>query len=393
MAFLRNSAVNRINFHYGIHALAQGAGGIFFLVFLLHAGLPVPQSLLTVTAILVGRFVVRLAVLPFAKRWGLKPMVIFGSTVVALQYPVLAEVHGIGPALVLLCIISSVGDAFYWPAYHAYFAALGDNEHRGHQISAREALASVIGIVAPLLGSWALVTLGPRTAFAAVGAVQALSVLPLFGAPAVAIKQSAPGALRAARLGIILFVADGWLAATFFFVWNIALFLSLGKSFSAYGGAMALSALVGAICGMLLGRHIDAGHGVRAVVIAYTVAAAVILLRAASFGSPWLAVFANALGAVVVCLIVPAEMTAVYNLAKLSPCPLRFHIATDAGWDAGCAAMCLVAAALAAAGFSLSIAILLGLPGIFATALLLRRYYAQNVVDIEPIAIPEVPIA
>ena len=98
-------------------------------------------------------------------------------------------------------------------------------------------------------------------------------------------------------------------------------FVSLGESFSAYGGAMALAALVGAACGLLLGRHIDAGHGRRAVVIAYAVATAVVLLRAASFGSPWLAVAANALGALVLSLMLPTAATATYNLAKASPCP------------------------------------------------------------------------
>ena len=45
MAFLRNDAVNRVNLHYGIQALAQGAGGIFFLVFLLRAGVSIPVAL------------------------------------------------------------------------------------------------------------------------------------------------------------------------------------------------------------------------------------------------------------------------------------------------------------------------------------------------------------
>ena len=74
---------------------------------------------------------------------------------------------------------SAVGDVFYWPSYHAYFAALGDDEHRGHQIGAREALSAVVGIVAPLLGAWAIVAAGPLLAFTAVGLVQALAVVPL----------------------------------------------------------------------------------------------------------------------------------------------------------------------------------------------------------------------
>jgi MFS transporter, DHA1 family, inner membrane transport protein len=36
-----------------------------------------------------------------------------------------------------------------------------------------------------------------------------------------------------------MFAADGWIAAGFYFVWQIALFLALGESFTVYGGAMA----------------------------------------------------------------------------------------------------------------------------------------------------------
>ena len=81
----------------------------------------------------------------------------------------------------------------------------------------------------------------------------------------------------------------------YFFVWPIALFVSLHESIPAYGGAMALAGLVGAACGLVLGRYIDTGHGRRVVVIAYGVATLVVILRAASVGSPWLAVTANAI--------------------------------------------------------------------------------------------------
>jgi MFS transporter, DHA1 family, inner membrane transport protein len=378
MAFLSNDAVNRVNVHYGVQALAQAGGGVFFLVFLLRAGVSIPAALTAQAAILVGRFALRPAILPLAKRWGLKPMVITGTLIVALQYPLLAQVHGIGTGLLALCVIASIGEVFYWPSYNAYFAAIGDAEHRGHQISAREALVSAAGIVAPLLGAWALVTLGPGPMFAAVGMVQALAAVPLIGAPNVAIKRAAPGAFRAARLGVVLSAIDGWFDAWFILVWQIALFVSLRENFSAYGGAMALAALVGAVCGLLLGRHIDAGHGRRAVLIAYTVATVVVLARAASFGSPWLAVAANALGPFVLSLMLPTAATATYNLAKASPCPMRFHIVTEAGWDVGCFTACLVGAALAASGVALSIAILLALPALALATLLLRRYYASE---------------
>jgi hypothetical protein len=191
----------------------------------------------------------------------------------------------------------------------------------------------------------------------------------------VAVKASAPGGFRAGRVGALLYATDAWFDAWFILAWQIALYLSLGESLSAYGGAMALAALVGAAFGLLLGRHVDAGHGRRAVLIGYAVTAAVVIARAASLGTPWLAIAANALGGFAMPLLLPPLGAAVYNLAKAAPCPLRFQITAEAGWDLGCIAGCLVAAALAAAGVSLTTAILLALPGMAVGARMLWKYY------------------
>ncbi len=388
MAFLRNDAVNRVNLHSGIQALALGAGGIFFLVFLLSAGISVPAVLLAQAAILTGRFLLRPAILPLAKKFGLKPLLVFGTLAMAAQYPLLAEVHGIGGALYALCIVTALAEIFYWLSYNAYFAAVGDAEHRGQQIGAREALIAVVGIVAPLIGAWALVTLGPRLTFAAVGLVQAAAALPLLGAPNVAVRREAPGAFRAARIGMLLIATDGWFDSCYIIVWQIALFVSLKESLPAYGGAMALAGLAGAFFGLILGRHIDAGHGRRAVIIGYSAAAILVLARAASLGSPWFAIGTNALGAVLWPLLIPALGTATYNLSKASPCPFRFTLATEAGWDIGGVAACLVAAALSAAGAPLSLAILMALPSILAAAALLRRLYAPGAMPLPAAAEP-----
>ncbi|HZZ89932.1 MAG TPA: hypothetical protein VFE13_16515 [Caulobacteraceae bacterium] len=284
--------------------------------------------------------------------------------------------------LLALIVVASIGDVFYWTSFHAYFAVLGDAEHRGHQIGAREALADVVGILGPLVGGAALTAFGPRIAFGAVAVIQALSALPLIGAPDVPVVATAPGAFRGARLGLLLFATDGWFAGCFFYAWQVALFLSLGQSLSAYGGAMALAALVGAVAGMLLGRHIDAGHGRRSVLIAYGLAVVVVILRAASIGSPWLAVAANAPGALVAALVMPALLTPIYNLAQASPCPLRFNIVSEGGWDIGCFAAALTAAACAAAHLSLAAPILAALPGVvIAILLLLRQYRASTPID------------
>jgi DHA1 family inner membrane transport protein len=376
MAYFRNNTINLLNLHYALHSLALSGSGAFFAVFLLKSGVPAPAVLASLALILLGRFLIRPSVLVLARRWGLKPLVIAGTVATGLQYPLLAEVQGVGPTLFVLCAVASVGDTFYWTTYHAYFASLGDAEHRGHQVSAREAISAMVGVIGPLATGWALTTFGPRVAFDVTAVMLVLAALPLFWTPSVAVAVSAPGTFKAAIPGILLFAADGWLVAGYFFVWQIALFISLGESFSAFGGAMALAALVGGLSGMMLGRFIDAGHGTRAAWVALAAVVLSTLLRAASYGDATFAVVANASGALVACLYAPALATAIYNQAKRSPCALRFHIAAEVGWDLGGASALLIAAGLLALGVPIGMCILISLLGTVAAFLLLRRYYA-----------------
>ncbi|MDP2012298.1 MAG: hypothetical protein Q8K11_19185 [Phenylobacterium sp.] len=377
MAFLRNDAINRVNLHSGVQALAQGAGSIFFFVLLLKAGVSVPHALLAQAAIVTARFVLRPLVLPLAIRFGLKPLLIAGTLMLALRFPLLAEVGGIDLALIALLAVTAVAELTYWLAYNTYFAMLGDDEHRGHQVAAREAFIAVLSIASPLLGTWALLTLGPRWAFAGIAVVQALAALPLLGLPNMSVVAQAPGALRAAKLAFALLVIDGWFDACYFFVWEIGLFLSLGESIAAYGGAMALAGLVGASFGLWVGRHVDGGGGRRTVLIAYSVAVAIVILRAGALPTPWLAVIAHALGAVLMPLLLPPLGAAAYTLAKASPCPFRFHMVTEGGWDIGCAGACVTAAGLISLGTPLSVPILLALPAVAAGFMLLWRYFGS----------------
>lgn len=378
MAFFRNDQVNWLNLHYGVHALALSGGGAFLGAFLLHAGVPAPAVLVAWAMTLGGRFLLRPWVLPIARRVGLRALVITGAILVGAEFPILARVHGVGPALFVLVAFSSVADTVYWTCYHAYFASLGDSEHRGHQIGAREAIAAVVGIVGPLATGWALNTLGPGITFWATGLVLAASALPLLATPKVAVLETAPGAFAASWSGVRFFAADGWISAGTYLVWQIALFLSLGESYTAYGAAMALAALVGAVSGLLLGRWIDLGHGAKAAWVSTGAVALGVIFRGAAVGSPVLAVGANAAGMVVAALYVPTLMTAVYNQAKLSPCALRFHIATEGGYDAGCAAGLLAAAGLLWAKVPMGWVLLLPLAGVLIQAVQLGRYYGAE---------------
>jgi hypothetical protein len=378
VAFFRNSSINLLNLHYGIHCIALSGGGAFFAIYLLKSGVPVPGVFVSLALILLGRLVVRPIVIGCAARCDLRAMVVAGTVLSALQYPFLAEVHGVGTALAGLIVMSAVGDTVYWSTYHAYFAALGDDDIRGQQIGVREAIAAVVGIASPLLTGWMLVAFGPRVAFGATAAIEALAALPLLWTPNVRVQRQVPGAFRAAVPGMLLFVADGWVAAGYVFVWQIALFVSLDESLLTYGGALAFAALVGAIGGLTLGRHIDAGRGKQAVWCAFGTFALIVALRAVATGNATIAVLANALGAFGACLYIPTLMTAVYTMAKHSPCTLRFHVATEAGWDVGGATGLLAAALATGLGGALWAAILQSLAGVAAIVIMLRRYYANS---------------
>lgn len=376
--FFRNGAVNRVYLHAGVQALAQGAGQVFVIAYLLKAGVAPPLALLAMAGIVAGRFVLRPLIVPLGVRLGLKPLLIAGTVAMGVQYLILPAVHGADGALIAFSVASALAEILYYPSSNAYFAAIGDAEHRGHQMAARQAVADIAGIVAPLIGTAGLLTVGPWPTFWAVAAVQALAAVPLLGGPDVAVPAKAPGALTAAWPTVWLLAADGWFDACYIFVWQIALFLTLAQSFAAYGAAMALAGVVGAVCGLLIGRHVDRGGGRRATQIAYGAAALIVAGRTASLAWPPLAVAAHAAGALLMPLLIPPLGKVTANVAKAAPCPLRVNVATDGGWDAGCFTAYLIAAAMLALGSGLAAPVLLALPAVAVGAALLLRHYPRN---------------
>ena len=180
-----------------------------------------------------------------------------GCVLEAAMFPILPYVHGLNGALAAVIVVGAVGSVLYWTTYHAYYAALGDAEHRGDQVGAREAMTTVIGVAAPALGGWALVTLGPQAAFMIVAVIQVMAALPLLGAPKIQIEDQPPGAFRSYLEGGLIMATDGWFAASFHYVWLVALFVALGKGYAVFGGAMALAGVAGAACSLIVGRFIE----------------------------------------------------------------------------------------------------------------------------------------
>ena len=379
MAFFANRAVNLFSLHFIIFSAAFQGGGAFYAIYLVKSGISTPLALVALGAVQAVRFFIRPLVLVFASRFGLRQTLITGTILTAAQYPILAEIGGIGPVLYALIVVTAVSDVFYWSSYHATFATLGDDEHRGSQLSAQIAGMALVGIVSPILSGWLLATFGPRVAFNFSGLIVLFSVIPMLWTPNTPIQRHIEGGFRAARGDTLLLQSmDGFVAAGTVFIWQIALFLTLGGSYVNYGGALAVAALAGAVGGMALGRFIDRGHGARMVWIGAGVYSAVVLLRVLSNGHPLFAFAVSALSPIGAALYTPVMMTPIYTRAKASPCVLRFHIVMEGGWDTGNVIGTFLSAALIAMGMTLGSAMLLSLVGTITCLVVLRRYFLAH---------------
>jgi DHA1 family inner membrane transport protein len=374
-----NPDLNRLAVHSALQHLAWALISAFSAVFLLRQGLSPAEIFLCFGATIVLRFAMRPAVLVSVRAIGLRSTLIVGTALYAIQSPLLAPIHGFDTALLIFCVASALAQAFYWTTYHAMFAAVGEADNRGSQVGWRQLLIAIAGTAGPALGGVALTVAGPWAAFGAAALVECLAIVPLPGLIEPKIAPTAPsGAFAFYKRGVVLFASDGWIFNCSAWAWNLIMFQALNDSYDAFGGSLAALALAGALSGLVLGRFIDKGHARRAIWLnAVTLAGSLIAKSVCGLGAiPVLTVaFATtALGG----LYTPSFMTAIYNDAKASPCPFRFHFAAEVGWDIGGALACLVAAALCADGVSLQMLIVLALPVVAFQAFVLEDSYAAG---------------
>jgi len=377
--FFANRDINRLAAHLALVSLAWSLAGIFFTVFLIRAGLLPAQIFLLAAAILALRFALRPLVVIVASTIGLRRTLIFGTLLSAFQFPVIALVHGVGPALVLFCGVSSLSQVFYWTCYHVFFASLGDIEHRGKQIGVRQMLGAVAEVIGPAAGGILLTNFGPWIAFSTAFAIQIAAIHPLLHVEEPKITRPSPrGAFAAAKTGILLFFADGWIQSGSTTAWNIIMFEALAERFDNFGGVLAVAALGGALGGAILGRYIDMGHARRTVLLNAVILALGLILKSVSAGNP-LAVIGITIGTTLFSgLYFPYWMTAVYNASKIAPCTFRFQFASEGGWDAGGIFASLVAAVVCTANLPIEAVIVLALPVVALQALLVDASYRQH---------------
>jgi MFS transporter, DHA1 family, inner membrane transport protein len=363
MAFFNNRNFNLIYVHGALQAIVMYGGEAFEFVYLLKAGIA-PWIVLLVIGLMFGsRIVFRGGVLPLAKRFGLRNALVFGILLEAITYPILSQVTGLGPLLFIHITTVAISSSFYWTSYHAYVSLIGDSEHRGTQSSAMEFIGMVMGIVAPIMTGTLLTYFDPLVAFGVVGLIMAASAIPLLYTPNIVISPGAVVPVETRRMARRIMFADGLRAGSFHFTWLIALFITLGSSFAVFGGAMSLAGLAGAVMGLLTGKLVDLGKGRSALQIGFMVLAIAILARAFGYAAVWSAVAANVIAVIIWPIYATATNARIYDLARQSPCPLRYHIVAEGGWDLGTAVGCLVSATLIYLGFSYFLPLLVALFG------------------------------
>jgi MFS transporter, DHA1 family, inner membrane transport protein len=379
MAIFKNKSFNLIYIHAALQALVMHGGEGFAFVYLLKAGIGADVVLLCIAVMFASRLFFRKLVLPVALRFGLRNTLIGSVIIEGASYLILPMVTEAGPLLYAYLAIWAASSSFYWTTYHSYVAHLGNNENRGAQVSAMEFFGMIAGVAAPLLMGFLLTWFNPWVGFGFVALAMFLAAAPFMFGPQCVVAKDVTVDMASLQSARLLMITDGLRSAGAHFVWLISLFITLGSSYVAFGGALALAGLTGAFMGLFVGKWIDVGKGINAARIGYGAMTVSSLIKCFGFHIPLVAVTANAFYSAAWPSYATSLNSQVYNQARRSACPLRFHVVAEGGWDIGMTIGCGFAALLVHFGFGFFWPLALGAFGtILGYNVLLRVMAAEH---------------
>lgn len=379
-AFLTNRAVNLVNIHTALKRFAISVADLFGAVYLYTLGLSLTQIFLA----WCGIFIIRLLIRPFgfwlASKRGLRKSVILGSIFFIGYYLILSQVTGLNIWLFIFIFYAALADTLYWLPYHAYFAALGDLEHRGKQLGFREALVALAATLGPLTSGLLINTYGFNAAFITAAIFTLIAAIPVYFCPEVSIgkKISLKKALKKiSQKGFWLFVGDGWSYNAHIFTWNLILFIMLG-SVLKFGALLSLAAIFQGVGLLLLGRGIDRGSGKKIWPLGIALGILIPFGRALFVDTVPEVIFFDLLLALSVCFYSPTFNTTLYNTAKSSRNVLWFHFFAEMGWDVGSSIALFTAAILTYLDLSPRFVLFFSAGGTMIVATILHSYFKHH---------------
>jgi MFS transporter, DHA1 family, inner membrane transport protein len=363
MGMFKNKSFNLVYIHAALQALVMSGGEGFAFVYLLKAGISTSVVLVCIAAMFASRLLFRMAVVPVVLRFGLRNTLIVSVIIEGASYLILPMVSGVGALLYLYLALWAASSSFYWTTYHTYVAQLGNNESRGAQVSAMEFFGMIAGIAGPLLMAFLLTWFNPWVGFGLIAFAMMMAAVPFMFGPDFDVAKTAVLPKTTISPARLLMITDGIRSAATHFVWLIALFITLSSSYAAFGGALALAGLTGAVMGLFVGKWIDIGKGAHAARVGYGAMVLSSVVKCFGFHIPWVAVSANALYSAAWPSYATSLNAQVYNQARRSNCPLRFHVVAEGGWDIGMTIGCGLAAVMVYYGFGFFWPLALGIAG------------------------------
>ena len=370
--YFDNASVNRIYLHSAILNAADRINLLFGPVFFLQHGFSVPETCLILASVYVLRFLARMVYVTLFHRVGLKRGLIIGIVLWAASQLLLPFADH--PAfLILYLILFASGLAFYWTTYHTFFGFVGDDHHRGKQVSMLNGISLCLMAAAPFFSAWFTTHFGFTGLFTLVAALLLLSIWPILK------LQEAEEKLPPLR-AIWRDPANWWIVRLHLseslqetgqsFLWPIAVFLMVGN-LMLFGAIGTAGLLLLALVQLVIGFFVDRGNGYGLFKIGCAIRLVQFILRAFFVTTPAAIVASESLTAGRhIMLQSDADY---YNHGRRAKSGFWYFYFGEVAWDAGACLSFLAAAGFYALGFGLPHLIgglsLLGLIGMVSVIL------------------------
>ncbi|MDP3997896.1 MAG: MFS transporter [bacterium] len=212
-------------------------------------------------------YVVYVVALPWgaklAARFGYERSLAVSTPILVVYFLILSGVTEFWQLFWLGPFVLAAHKIFFWPAYHATFAAYSNSDNRGTEQSWQRIIVYGVGIIGPLLGGFIVVWFG----FAALFIVAAVTLV-LAGLPLLTTKENQQRREMSYSAGwqvirqranrrMVLAASAGWMENLVYMVfWPIYMFIIL-RSAELLGLVVSLSVAVMVLWGFFVGELAD----------------------------------------------------------------------------------------------------------------------------------------